>query len=358
MKSIITVIFAYANSVKISAKPENQQLLGSFNLDGWTSSKISTVEQMAVFTEIIERYGVLQISGIETGFEQDFSDVIAKIDDNRGVYKTIFCESQKGVTQGFVYRSDFWIEAETQLYVDLNGDFSRPPCGAVFVDPHERPVFIVGVDNLPNNTIAETNALATVYDSLYAQFAGPCIHPAIHMVGSFYLGCDYASQEDIDSLTLKNDDEFHWWIQDDEDSTVGEGDCAYERIVSNYGEDVEVVEKVRAQVFRYDEELNVEKSLAMAISGHYPVEMWFGDEEIETTTSTTSTSTTSTSITSTSTTSTSTTSTSTTTTTTTSTIGETTTTIIPEPFTEITTTASSNPVLATFTIILTSFILA
>lgn len=327
MKSIIPVIFAYANSANISAKPGNQQLLGSFNLDGWTSSKISTVEQMKVFTEIIERYGVLQISGIETGFEDDFSSVIESIDNNRGVYKTIYCDSQKGVTQGFVYRSDFWIEAETQLYVDKNNDFSRPPCGGVFVDPYERPVFIVGVDNQPNNTIAETDALATVYDSLYAQFAGPCIHPAIHMVGSFYLACDYASQEEIDNLTLRNDGEFHWWIGDDEDSTVGDDNCAYEQIISNYGEDVEVVEKVRAQIFRYDEEFDVEKSLAMAISGHYPVEIWFGDEEISTTTTTTTT-------------------------------GAETTSTEPEPFTEKSTTASSNIALATFTLFFTSLILA
>ena len=78
----------------------------------------------------------------------------------------------------------------------------------------------------------------------------------------------YVSQRNLDKLKLRRDSRFTWQIDDEADTTVGNTDCAYDRIITTgsctqFGEN--------PNVYRFDQILDLTNEQAKEISDHYPV---------------------------------------------------------------------------------------
>ena len=78
----------------------------------------------------------------------------------------------------------------------------------------------------------------------------------------------YVSKKNLKDLKLRLDKRFTWQIEDEVDTTVGATDCAYDRIITA-GSCTE--HACNADVYRFDEILNLNNEQAKQISDHYPV---------------------------------------------------------------------------------------
>ena len=56
-------------------------------------------------------------------------------------------------------------------------------------------------------------------------------------MGDMNADCGYVNNAEKANLVLKKDDKYHWWIDDDADSTVAStrsSNCAYDRYNASY----------------------------------------------------------------------------------------------------------------------------
>ena len=52
----------------------------------------------------------------------------------------------------------------------------------------------------------------------------------ILIMGDFNADCSYINNREKEELLLRTDPKYHWWIPDNLDTTVGNTDCAYDRL--------------------------------------------------------------------------------------------------------------------------------
>ncbi len=105
--------------------------------------------------------------------------------------------------------------------------FERSPYIAIF-EPADKPKFsLIGVHLKPESAVTEANYLDDVYSFVSGKES--CEHAAI--IGDMNLSCSYASQDEIDSLDIKQDSSYKWLIPDSADTNTAETVCAYDRII-------------------------------------------------------------------------------------------------------------------------------
>ena len=78
----------------------------------------------------------------------------------------------------------------------------------------------------------------------------------------------YVSQTNLKKLKLRSDSRFTWQIGDECDTTVGNSNCAYDRIITT-GKCTEIAQN--GGVFKFDDEFQLTRENALKISDHYPV---------------------------------------------------------------------------------------
>ena len=67
---------------------------------------------------------------------------------------------------------------------------------------------------------------------------------------------------------LRTDERFTWHIGNEVDTTVGNSDCAYDRILTTGDCTTHAMD---AQVYKFDDILDLSQEEALKISDHYPV---------------------------------------------------------------------------------------
>jgi len=91
----------------------------------------------------------------------------------------------------------------------------------------DHTVAVIGAHSKPDAAVAEANWL----DDVAAYVIENEAPRDLVIAGDLNLDCDYASQQQLDSLDLRADSSFNWLITDDQDTSVAQASCAYDRIV-------------------------------------------------------------------------------------------------------------------------------
>ena len=73
---------------------------------------------------------------------------------------------------------------------------------------------------------------------------------------------------DSNYVSYRTDERFTWHIGNEVDTTVGNSDCAYDRILTTGDCTTHALD---AEVFKFDEILGLSQEEALKISDHYPV---------------------------------------------------------------------------------------
>lgn len=169
--------------------------------------------------------------------------------------------------------------------------FSVPSCGELILpSPRQTYLFQASLDShipppstatkelvliplhaAPHQAVAEIDALYDVYLDVIDKWNTD----DMLFLGDFNADCKYVKAHDWPSIRLRSSEVFKWLIPDSADTTVGNSDCAYDRIVVSGAHLRRSLKPHSASVHNFQEEFDLDQTQALAISDHFPVEVTF-----------------------------------------------------------------------------------
>ncbi|EHH60077.1 hypothetical protein EGM_11362, partial [Macaca fascicularis] len=121
-------------------------------------------------------------------------------------------------------------------------------------------------------SVAEIDALYDVYLDVIDKWGTD----DMLFLGDFNADCSYVRAQDWAAIRLRSSEVFKWLIPDSADTTVGNSDCAYDRIVACGARLRRSLKPQSATVHDFQEEFGLDQTqakAALAISDHFPVEV-------------------------------------------------------------------------------------
>lgn len=134
-----------------------------------------------------------------------------------------------------------------------------------------KELVLIPLHAAPNQAVAEIDALYDVYLDVIDKWNTD----DMLFLGDFNADCKYVKAHDWPSIRLWSSQVFKWLIPDSADTTVGNSDCAYDRIVVSGAHMRKSVKPQSASVHNFQEEFDLDQTQALAISDHFPVEVTF-----------------------------------------------------------------------------------
>ncbi|XP_010990896.2 LOW QUALITY PROTEIN: deoxyribonuclease-1-like 2 [Camelus dromedarius] len=277
--------------------------IGAFNIQSFGDSKVSDPACGSVIAQILAGYDVMLVQEVR---DPDLSAVYALMEQINSVskheYNFVSSEplgrDQYKEMYLFVYRKDAVSVVETYQYPDPEDAFSREPFVVKFsapgsgeAPPHAGPappagpaptpcphtpaaakkLVLIPLHAAPHQAVAEIDALYDVYLDVIDKWGTD----DMLFLGDFNADCKYVRAQDWAVIRLRSSEVFKWLIPDSADTTVGNSDCAYDRIVLCGARLRSSLKPMSAAVHDFQEELGLDQAQALAISDHFPVEVTF-----------------------------------------------------------------------------------
>ncbi|XP_007937857.1 deoxyribonuclease-1-like 2 [Orycteropus afer afer] len=250
--------------------------IGAFNIQSFGDSKVSDPACGSVIAKILAGYDIALVQEVR---DPDLSAVSALMQQINSVskHKYGFVSSEPlGRDQYkemylFVYRKDAVAVMDTYHYSDPEDVFSREPFVVKFWAPRSAAgeLVLVPLHAAPHDAVAEVDALYDVYLDVIDKWATD----DILFLGDFNADCSYVRPQDWASIRLRSSEVFRWLIPDSADTTVGNSDCAYDRIVACGARLRRSLKPHSAAVHDFREEFGLDQAQALVISDHFPVEV-------------------------------------------------------------------------------------
>nr|XP_031542927.1 LOW QUALITY PROTEIN: deoxyribonuclease-1-like 2 [Vicugna pacos] len=277
--------------------------IGAFNIQSFGDSKVSDPACGSVISQILAGYDVMLVQEVR---DPDLSAVYALMEQINSVskheYNFVSSEplgrDQYKEMYLFVYRKDAVSVVETYQYPDPEDAFSREPFVVKFSAPgsgeaptHAGPapprappqpltphtpaaakkLVLIPLHAAPHQAVAEIDALYDVYLDVIDKWG----NDDMLFLGDFNADCKYVRAQDWAVIRLRSSEVFKWLIPDSADTTVGNSDCAYDRIVLCGAHLRSSLKPMSAAVHDFQEEFGLDQAQALAISDHFPVEVTF-----------------------------------------------------------------------------------
>ncbi|KAL4686327.1 hypothetical protein H8957_005197 [Semnopithecus entellus] len=267
--------------------------IGAFNIQSFGDSKVSDLACGSIIAKILAGYDLAlvqevrdpDLSAVSTLMEQinrvsehEYSFVSSR-PLGRDQYKEMYL---------FVYRKDAVSVVDTYQYPDPEDVFSREPFVVKFSAPGSgeqapplpdltpRPLpaaahklVLIPLHAAPHQAVAEIDALYDVYLDVIDKWGTD----DMLFLGDFNADCNYVRAQDWAAIRLRSSEVFKWLIPDSADTTVGNSDCAYDRIVACGARLRRSLKPQSATVHDFQEEFGLDQTQALAISDHFPVEV-------------------------------------------------------------------------------------
>ncbi|KAB1251895.1 Deoxyribonuclease-1-like 2 [Camelus dromedarius] len=252
--------------------------IGAFNIQSFGDSKVSDPACGSVIAQILAGYDVMLVQEVR---DPDLSAVYALMEQINSVskheYNFVSSEplgrDQYKEMYLFVYRKDAVSVVETYQYPDPEDAFSREPFVVKFSAPGSaaKKLVLIPLHAAPHQAVAEIDALYDVYLDVIDKWGTD----DMLFLGDFNADCKYVRAQDWAVIRLRSSEVFKWLIPDSADTTVGNSDCAYDRIVLCGARLRSSLKPMSAAVHDFQEELGLDQAQALAISDHFPVEVTF-----------------------------------------------------------------------------------
>nr|XP_023472325.1 deoxyribonuclease-1-like 2 isoform X2 [Equus caballus] len=249
--------------------------IGAFNIQSFGDSKVSDPACGGVIAQILAGYDVALVQEVR---DPDLSAVSALMEQinsvSRHEYSFVSSEplgrDQYKEMYLFVYRKDAVSVVDTYQYPDPEDAFSREPFVVKFSAPSSaKELVLIPLHAAPHHAVVEIDALYDVYLDVIDKWGTD----DILFLGDFNADCSYVREEDWAAIRLRSSEVFKWLIPDSADTTVGNSDCAYDRIVVCGARLRRSLKPQSAAVHDFQEEFGLDQTQALAISDHFPVEV-------------------------------------------------------------------------------------
>ncbi|NP_001414031.1 deoxyribonuclease-1-like 2 precursor [Rattus norvegicus] len=252
--------------------------IGAFNVQSFGDHKASDPDCGSVIAQILAGYDIALVQEVR---DPDLSAVSLLMEQINSVSKHEYgFVSSKPLGRDqykemylFVYRKDVVSVVSTYQYPDPEDAFSREPFVVKFSAPGcaAKELVLIPLHAAPNQAVAEIDALYDVYLDVIDKWNTD----DMLFLGDFNADCKYVKAHDWPSIRLRSSQVFKWLIPDSADTTVGNSDCAYDRIVVSGAHMRKSVKPQSASVHNFQEEFDLDQTQALAISDHFPVEVTF-----------------------------------------------------------------------------------
>nr|XP_045017669.1 deoxyribonuclease-1-like 2 isoform X1 [Jaculus jaculus] len=277
--------------------------IGAFNIQSFGDSKVSDPACGSIIAQILAGYDIMLVQEVR---DPDLSAVSALMEHVNSVSKHKYSfVSSKPLGRDhykemylFVYRKDTVSVVDTYQYPDPEDAFSREPFVVKFSAPSSgeclppsllgpppcRPhpsftlssaptaakeLVLIPLHAAPHQAVTEIDALYDVYLDVIDKWGTD----DLLFLGDFNADCSYVRAQDWASIRLRSSEVFKWLIPDSADTTVGNSDCAYDRIVVCGSHLRKSLKPQSASVRDFQEEFGLDQAQALAISDHFPVEV-------------------------------------------------------------------------------------
>lgn len=254
----------------------NSIKIASFNIQIFGVSKMSKPDVVDVLVKILARYDMTMVMEIRDSSQESFPELVNQLKKYSGKNYEYVVSPRTGRSSskeqyGFIYRTDRMFVSNEWQYPDLANNFERPPYVVTFelIQPTTHAgglLTIIPCHAKPDDAIAEMNALVDVYDAVEEMFENP---NAIIM-GDLNADCSYVCSTCWKDVDLWNDSRFTWFVNNDADTTSGNSDCAYDRIIAAGTWLPRAT--CCAVPFNYQTAYGLDDQLTKDVSDHYPVE--------------------------------------------------------------------------------------
>ncbi|KAI2576536.1 deoxyribonuclease 1 like 2, partial [Homo sapiens] len=211
--------------------------IGAFNIQSFGDSKVSDPACGSIIAKILAGYDLALVQEVR---DPDLSAVSALMEQINSVseHEYSFVSSQPlGRDQYkemylFVYRKDAVSVVDTYLYPDPEDVFSREP----FVVKFSAPGTGERAPPLPSRRALTPPPLPAAAQNLVLIPLHAAPHQAVAEIDALYDVyldvIDKWGTDDWAAIRLRSSEVFKWLIPDSADTTVGNSDCAYDRIVA------------------------------------------------------------------------------------------------------------------------------
>ncbi len=229
--------------------PSENISIAAFNIQVFGQAKADKPEVMDILAKTIARYDIVAIEEIR---DKDGTAVLELLDEVNeiGDY-SITVGPRLGRTSSkeqyaFFYRKGISL-ISNHTFNDSNDLFHREPYIAEFLAGN-RTLKIAVLHTDPDNATEEIIGFQDIAEE------------GMILMGDLNADCSYF---DEGNSSLKK---YDWLIGDNLDTTVKSTNCTYDRIISTGNFTV-----IESGVFRFDDEYEINQSLAEGVSDHYPV---------------------------------------------------------------------------------------
>ncbi|XP_063171065.1 deoxyribonuclease-1-like 2 isoform X2 [Candoia aspera] len=220
----------------------------AFNIRSFGDTKLSDQSISQIIVKILSRYDIILVQEVRDADLSAVQELRERLNRTRSL--SLMDEYQ---------------------YPNPDGAFSRPPFVVRFAASSSEgsELVLVPLHTPPNEAVAEIDALYDVYLKIIDKWETD----NIMFLGDFNADCSYVGKKDWNSIRLRTSEVFKWLISDDTDTTVGNSDCAYDRIVVSGSRLRKWIEPKSAKVFNFQRAFKLSQQEALAVSDHFPVEV-------------------------------------------------------------------------------------
>uniref|UniRef100_A0A8C5E140 Deoxyribonuclease n=1 Tax=Gouania willdenowi TaxID=441366 RepID=A0A8C5E140_GOUWI len=256
--------------------------VASFNIQKFGRNKVSDPEVLDILIKIVSRYDIILILEVVDASGESVTTLMDALNkSNRKHHYTLKISSRLGRTRYkeqfmFLYRDDLVDLVGSYQFDDTEtegGDvFARDPYILRFrcLNTELKDLVMIPVHTKPDDSETELDELYDVFQFVKKKWRTD----NVMILGDFNADGSYVSKSDMKNIRIRSDNNFHWLIKDDVDTTASTGnDNAYDRIVV-YGDDMfNAVVPNSAKPFNFQKAFGLSEEKALKVSDHYPVEV-------------------------------------------------------------------------------------
>ncbi|XP_026560275.1 deoxyribonuclease-1-like 2 isoform X1 [Pseudonaja textilis] len=247
----------------------------AFNIRSFGDRKLLDQSVSEIIVKILSRYDLVLVQEVrdaDLSAVQELGEQLNRA--SRHSYDYVISESLGRENYKemylFLYRTQSFSLVDQYQYPNPDSIFSRPPFIVKFATSDSKnELVLVPLHTPPSEAVAEIDALYDVYLKMIDRWQTD----NIMFLGDFNADCSYVGKKDWSSIRLRTSEVFKWLISDDTDTTVGNSDCAYDRIVVSGSKLRKWIVPKSAKVFDFQRAFKLSQEEALAVSDHFPVEV-------------------------------------------------------------------------------------
>ncbi|XP_006822004.1 deoxyribonuclease-1-like 2 [Saccoglossus kowalevskii] len=238
-----------------------------------------------VIVDVIIRYDICAVQEVCDKDGVAVYDLLKELNDKTNGKYSLQLGPRVGNTYrdteqyAFYYRHDVVTVLGNYTYSDPNNVFARDPY-MVYFSTTESVLkrFVFGaIHTRPKHAVSEIDHLTKVNADAKEQFQDE----NVLIGGDYNADCAYVKEHDWKEISYRTMPIFTWLIDDDAKTNLARtSSCAYDRLVTHGQGFRDAYLPGSAKVFYYDQDLYdtpMNRTLALAVSDHYPVEMSIKD---------------------------------------------------------------------------------